>query len=278
MPNKIAIYSCITGGYDRLKNPAVVDPRFDYICFTDGQLETCDNCIWQIKQLPKIGCDTIRLSRFPKMQPDKLMSEYDYTLYIDSNIQIVDSSFYDTIIDLVSKHVAFATIPHPLRDCIYDEAKECIRQKRDNVETIIKHIKYLLSERYPTHNGLIEANILLRQTGNEQVVATDNLWWEMINRFSRRDQLSLNYALWKNHFQTTELLGPGLSTWNHPALRRYNHGPNDVTVKVSLPKYLYYGIKGKIFGIKDNLRELREYIKYKTIAHKIDKLIAGSNR
>ena len=33
MMEKIAIYTCIIGGYDELQQPAVVEEGFDFICF-----------------------------------------------------------------------------------------------------------------------------------------------------------------------------------------------------------------------------------------------------
>lgn len=32
---KIAIYTVLTGGYDKLQQPKVIDSDFDYICFSN---------------------------------------------------------------------------------------------------------------------------------------------------------------------------------------------------------------------------------------------------
>ncbi|MDE7250890.1 MAG: hypothetical protein K2N82_13635, partial [Lachnospiraceae bacterium] len=53
---------------------------------------------------------------------------------------------------------------------------------------------------YPEHNGLIDSGILVRELKNERVIKVMETWWQEVLHGSKRDQLSFNYACWKNDF------------------------------------------------------------------------------
>ena len=84
---KFVIYTVQTGGYDNVQQPLVVDERFDYILFTDSA-DAKQKGVWQVRSIPYQNADLTRLSRYPKMHPNELLSDYAASLYIDANIQI----------------------------------------------------------------------------------------------------------------------------------------------------------------------------------------------
>lgn len=47
---KKVIYISVTGNYDRIIQPEVIDESFDYICFTDSLIKTNDG-VWQFRRL-----------------------------------------------------------------------------------------------------------------------------------------------------------------------------------------------------------------------------------
>ena len=44
------IYTCLTGGYDTLLQPSIIDNQFDYICFSNDITEKQIG-IWQIRKI-----------------------------------------------------------------------------------------------------------------------------------------------------------------------------------------------------------------------------------
>ncbi len=107
MPNKYVIYTVITGGFDELKQPAVIDGRFDYVCFTDndnGNIRK-DDGVWQVRFFDFQTANPRLKSRYPKVFPDKLLPGYDASLYIDGNIQITSQKVYDRCIELLGQGV-----------------------------------------------------------------------------------------------------------------------------------------------------------------------------
>ena len=79
---KCAVYTVITGGYEELNDPQIIDPEWDYYCFTDDPgIFTSD--VWKIIKLDDvIKNDLIRTQRYAKTHPFILLPEYDYTIYI----------------------------------------------------------------------------------------------------------------------------------------------------------------------------------------------------
>ena len=193
------IYTAVAGAYDEIKQPLIVREDYDYICFVDecGCNEKCG--VWQLRQIPFRHEDPTRRARFVKINPHIVLPEYDYSLWMDANVSIAEEFVYNRMDDLIDAGIGVACFSHWGRDCVYDEALECLVLGLDDSWKIIGNILRLLASRYPRHKGLIESNVMFRHHTSGQIVAVDTLWWKMLARFSKRDQLSLNYALWKNH-------------------------------------------------------------------------------
>ena len=125
-----------------------------------------------------------------------ILDNYDVTVWIDGasypkkNI----NEFIKKYCDL--KKYDIIGFKHPTNDCIYDEAKSCIIHDKDKKSTIIKQIEFLKNENYPEHNGLIESAILVRNNKSVILKETMKIWFDMVKKYSYRDQLSFNYAIY----------------------------------------------------------------------------------
>lgn len=86
--SKKVIYTCILGNYDELKEPKIIHKDFDYICFTDN--ETITSNVWKIINVTNDlnDLDIIRKQRAYKMLPHKFLKNYDFSIYIDGNIDL----------------------------------------------------------------------------------------------------------------------------------------------------------------------------------------------
>ena len=127
---KKVIYTCLTGGYDRLEQPAAVAPDWDYVCFTDTEGQ---DGVWQLRKIPFESPDSVVRSRYPKILPHKALPEYKYSVYLDANLCIVDAEFYRIADRLIADEIPFAQVEHPDRDCVYEELRYCYL--KDKVDT-----------------------------------------------------------------------------------------------------------------------------------------------
>lgn len=193
---RVAVYTAVTGTYDEPLIPQEKIEGFDYICFTDNPFLKSD--FWDIRPIEDEGLNATQTARMYKILAHKYLSDYDYSLWIDTNIEIIgDIREFINKYSHTNKLLAFR---HPQRDCIYEEADECIRLKKDDMDNIIPQINRYRQEHYPEHNGLISSGILFREHNNPDVIKLMEDWFSQILSGSYRDQLSFNYVCYKNNF------------------------------------------------------------------------------
>lgn len=203
-PLKKVVYTCITGYYDHLISHTYVSDQWDYICFTDNQ-ELLDKGQgkWKVCPLQFASLDDARNSRWHKLFPDRILSEYDVSLYVDANIDIVAPDLFNYVNKKLLKRPeeTLAIHKHLYRNCIYKEAQECMSLQLDSRYTIAQHVLKLKELNYPENNGLQENNIIYRRHHDSQVKQVMEEWWWWISNYSRRDQLSFNYVIWHQNFK-----------------------------------------------------------------------------
>lgn len=193
---KYVVYTVITGNYDELKEPIFVDEKADYICFTDNR--NMRSNIWKIRYLEnEENYNAVMLSRLPKILPHRFFPEYEYSIYIDGKMRCIGN--LEEYVYLYGKNAPMLCFPHFVRDCIYDEAEECINLNLDDEAKIRRQMSFYRSQGMPEHFGLIDACCMVRKHNNKDVIKTMELWWTQFKKWdSRRDQLSFNYACWKS--------------------------------------------------------------------------------
>lgn len=191
------VYTVITGSYDELRDPLVIEDGWDYICFTDNH--NLSSNIWEIIYIDNTdSLDSVRLSRRYKILCHKYLPQYKESLYIDGKFQISNS--IESYLARYSVESSMLCIKHPSRDCIYEEAAACMNMKKDVIDTIEKQIHKYRTEGYPEHYGLVDCGILYRKHDDKKLCSTMETWWDEVSQYSRRDQLSFNYVCWKNNF------------------------------------------------------------------------------
>ena len=172
-------YTCITNGYDDLRDPVVSD-GWDYICYSDTQQHSD---VWDCRI-------TSKPQRELKITAHKELGNVP-TLYVDGNIQIID----DLNKLLWAIQPVFSVWRHPTRDCIFDEAEAVIKIKGLDEEVVHKQM-----ERYkdmPHHWGLGQTNVLFRDFSRAWVRDLSDQWWAEVSSGLDRDQLSFTYVCWK---------------------------------------------------------------------------------
>ncbi len=188
---RVVFVTAIAGSYDPVLDPGVVDLAADYVLFTDDPSAKSE--VWKTRSFDYVDGEPARTARFVKTHPHLYFSDYDRVIWVDANLRI------DCLAeDLISAHEEDADIitwRHPLRDCVYVEAEECILREKDDEFTIREHVKQLKSMGYPEHNGLIESSVMAISMRRQDMSGLFSDWWRLIDNGSRRDQMSFNPAL-----------------------------------------------------------------------------------
>ncbi|MCQ2107995.1 MAG: DUF616 domain-containing protein [Fibrobacter sp.] len=259
--NKIAIYTVVTGGYDKVKQPLVIDDRFDYILFTDVCEKTHDG-IWSIRKIVSDLSDKQLLSRYPKLNPVPLLNEYEYSVYMDANIQIVSANFYERIIQLILQDVKLAGIKHQSRNCLYEEGfRILISFPNINRWKLLRQMAAFKKDGFPYGYGMYEANVIFRSHKNDSVASLCQFWWNTYKDAVRRDQLCYSYVLWKHNFKFCYLLPENENAMNSSMLNFYEH-PNKRNIMMNRSRKIIKFAYPVLFFFYRRLIELMSTISF----------------
>ncbi|HST27150.1 MAG TPA: glycosyltransferase domain-containing protein [Rudaea sp.] len=186
---RIAVYTAIAGDYDALKIPSVVDADCSYFCFTDQDISWQD--VWARRDLPWRHADPVRRSRYVKHHPHECFPDHEWSIWIDANVRL--QCLPQELVPADEKW-NMATWRHPVRDCAYAEAKECIAGKRDEAAIIESQMSRYRLAGYPERAGLTETCVMVRRHHDRALTRFAQSWWRELADGSRRDQLSFGFA------------------------------------------------------------------------------------
>lgn len=231
LSQKLCVYTCITGEYDDLheiKNP---EPNIDYLCFTNNK--KLKSKTWRIIQIQDKNLDNHHLSRKIKILGHPIISKnYNISIWMDASV-VWKKNIRDFAKTYLEKN-HLAAFKHHLRTSVKQEAVACLELRKDSKEKITSTLNYLKSEHFPDNIGLFEMTVFIKEHNDPQVIETMKLWFDMINKYSRRDQLSFVYATWKTKLKIDPI---DLNVWDNPWFDTIKHNPNQVIKDC----HIYYG-------------------------------------
>jgi len=216
---KLLVYTAVIGKPDTFFDPKPGLPDTDKVCFTDMEFQGRNK--YQIVKVDPVGTHFGKIQRHIKIFPfPEYWDKYDYSLYLDSNVQLlVDPAVF---IDMLGDN-DLLLFKHEFRDCLYDEAEACLKKELGSPDRIRAQVKKYRGEGYPERNGLFRCTVLFRRH-TPRMKGFSRLWWNEVNEFCYRDQISFPYVVWKTDFpvSTFDVMWP-----DNPWFRGYPHGPDN---------------------------------------------------
>lgn len=206
---KIVVYTCIVGGYDDLIQPLVEEPECDYYYLGVNKPENLGVYKWVDitgKYPDAISGDFHRINRYCKMHPHMFFPQYNYSIYVDGSIQIQTA-----ISHLLRKigNIGIALYGMPSAVDTYEHAASLWHRngkgEHDGRTRIQRQMQRYAKEGFPRLFGFTENGILIREHNNENCIRIMDTWWDEVLNYSRRDQLSFMYAIWKNGFTAQDI-------------------------------------------------------------------------
>ncbi len=218
---RVVMYTAVSGGYDAIFPHIFLVEDWDYVCFTD-QPDMVKG-VWECRKLEhRFGIDHNRNAKYYKMFPQKLFPEYDYSIWIDANCDVLGEDLSIAAYAAMDERMALSAPLHEHRKCVYKEITKLIALKKDSYAKIKEWESILESSHYPHDNGLYALGIIFRRHNDPTVAALMEEWWQIIQRYSKRDQISFVYLLRKYGIACPPLLGDkGIG--NHPGLLLRGH-------------------------------------------------------
>lgn len=151
------------------------------------------------------------------MLPFIYLPDYDYTLYVDGNIKMMD-----TITPMIKEmgHHALGVHYHRTRDCIYDELVRVGYLRKADMKIAKRQIAAYKKQGYPRHHGLYENTILIRKHDDQATCQLMEAWWQEYVKYPTRDQLSLPYIIWKLDFDKKKIHIMGMNLYHNPRFKK----------------------------------------------------------
>lgn len=192
--NRWVIYTALFGAYDKLAEPVEKFEGVDFICFTDQ--EDLNSDIWEIRHLKVTEESPVLMNRRIKMLPHEYLPDYEASIYIDANLKLLKD--LRGILENEFSDKSFLVPKHSLRNCVYEEAKECVIFQKSDLTSTVNQLKEYKRRGFPRNFGLSENGILFRKHQDQEIQSLMRQWWEEFQKGSKRDQLSLPFVFWKN--------------------------------------------------------------------------------
>lgn len=195
--NKIIIYSALFGNYDTIK-PIKRQKNFDYVLFTDINIK--DKTDWTILKIPAIvnnlKMNIVKKQRFIKLHPHLFFKNYELSIYVDTTF-IIFGNMTEFLERLITPKFDIYIFEHPWRNCIYSEILAVLKYKKDKRNSVLNIKNRYKKSKFPSKIGLSENCLIVRRHNKKKCIYLMENWWKEIKNYSKRDQLSLNYVLWK---------------------------------------------------------------------------------
>ena len=190
------VYTCITGTYDSIRDPITDSPEWDYICFTNNKDISSD--VWDVIYVNDSTLSNVKIQRHIKILYNRYLKSYTETLWLDGNCRLTIP--VNKFIGLINPNkVPFVVSTHPERSCTYDEMLAVVKYRRDKEVNVAPMRDRYKSEGLPVNAGMVDTNVLYRVHTPDLHNVMEQWWTELFNG-SHRDQLSLNYVMWKTTY------------------------------------------------------------------------------
>ena len=203
--NKIIIYTVITGNYDSIKQPLVVEEGVEYILFTNNR-EIREAGVWKVVQIPSEEWtgrtareNNILLSRKVKMLPHKYLPEgAEWSLYIDADM-VIKRPLTELLNNLHSKTL-FAAFRHSYCKSVQDEIADLLAKNMVQPEQVKEQWQKYKEWGFRDDLGISENGLLIRKHNNQYIQSLMQLWWSEYQQGCLRDQVSLMPCMYRKDF------------------------------------------------------------------------------
>ena len=192
---KIAIVTSIFNydDYQPLHRPNTVFGEADYFAFLDKRQPVTG---WNQIISPSFSLDESyrgrRDAKIYKILPHLFLKDYDFWIWTDPTHEVTVNPV-ELCKMLGDKEIG--VFKHTSRTCAYEEALEVNRLKYDHPRLLRDQLDFYRNRGFPQNYGLYELPTFVRKN-TDKVQAMNMRWWELICRYSSRDQISFPFILW----------------------------------------------------------------------------------
>jgi len=257
---KACVFTALIGSYEALnEQPVALKSDLDFICFTDDAGLTSDT--WKVVHVtPTWPTDLIRSSRALKILGHPALAEYERTVWMDnSTILLRDPGFLTAHVD----RLPIAMLNHWDHADIFEEFQAALYLGLEDPHRLYEQINaYAMAAPDVLQQKPYATTIMVRQRWEplDPLDRTMRLWMDHVLRYSRRDQLSINYVLAETGLQSERIHGDlrssNWASWPHTINRNRAHGLRQPSFLSKPPLALAHEIRQRELAFEDELRRV----------------------
>ena len=203
--NKTIIYTVITGNYDTIKQPLVVEEGVEYVLFTNNP-EIKDAGVWRVVHIPSElwqgrteSENNILLSRKVKILAHKyLPDDAEWSIYIDADMLIKGP--LTRLLNDLHEDTLFAACRHSYCKSVNEEINDLKTKGMVDVTQIENQWQRYVEWGFKDDLGISENGLLIRRHKDARVTQLMELWWKEYQNGCLRDQVSLMPCLYRTGF------------------------------------------------------------------------------
>lgn len=196
-------------------------PRGEHGCLFVDRTEWSDGGGWKIRNLDEIELpgslrNKRRRARYIKLHPHLLFPGAEFWFWVDGS---------HTPRHPLAKYLQYlgdadlCAFQHASRNCLYQEAEACKWLKKGDAAAIARQVREYRKRGVPYNAGLVETPVLLMRNCDRAREFLE-CWWDEIEKFSERDQISFPAAA--NECGLSYAHFPG-TAWDNKLFHWRNH-------------------------------------------------------
>lgn len=210
------VYTALIGSYEELnEQPVASESDLDFICFTDDACLSSDT--WTVVQVvPEWPTDLVRSSRALKILGHPDLTGYERTVWIDNSVTLLrDPGFLLRYVD----QAPIAMMDHWDHNDLFEEFAAVLHLGLEDPDRLYEQLNsYAMVAPDVLRQKPYATTIMVRRT-LEPIHRLMRLWMDHVLRYSRRDQLSINYVLGETGLQAerihSDLRASDWASWPH---------------------------------------------------------------
>ena len=199
------IYTVITGNYDTIKQPLVVEEGVEYVLFTNNP-GIVDAGLWKVVHIPSLNIvgrtekeNNILLSRKVKMLPHKYLTEGgEWSIYIDADMLIKEP--LKKLLNDLHEDALFAACRHSYCKSVSEEINDLKAKGMVDATQVQQQWQRYEEWGFEDDMGISENGLLIRRHRDARVTQLMELWWEEYQNGCLRDQVSFMPCLYRTGF------------------------------------------------------------------------------
>ena len=187
------VYTALFGGYEKLRpQPAAERSDITFYCFTDDPSLTSEH--WTVVPVePIFRHDPVRSARALKTIGHTLLDAADETLWIDNRVEL--SGRPEDLFEKWLSETDLCMVEHSFRSSLLDEFTAVADAGLDDTTRVWEYYLHT-AETHPTLLDLVPLwTGMIARRRSPEIIDFGHRWFSLINRYSRRDQLSVLQAV-----------------------------------------------------------------------------------